>query len=117
VGEALRAADELRKRGVEVGLVDARFVKPLDEELLSAHARRYRLLLTVEEHQRAGGFGSAVLEALARLPDAGARVRVLGVPDRFVDHMTTREEQLAAAGLDAAAIERAVKNALRLSRV
>jgi len=113
VGESLRAADALRKRGVEIGVVDARFVKPLDEELLFQHARTYRHLVTVEEHQRAGGFGAAVLETLSRLPETGIRVKLCGVPDRFVEHCSTREEQLADAGLDAAALERAVANCLR----
>ncbi len=100
VRQAMAAASLLRERGIEIGVVDARFAKPLDEELLARHAREYRWILTVEEHQRAGGFGSAVLEAWSRLPKASARVRILGIPDRFCDHKTTREEQLADVGLD-----------------
>ena len=87
-------------------MVDARFAKPLDEELLARCAQRYRHSVTVEEHQRMGGFGSAVLEAWSRLPERRARVRVLGIPDRYQDHRTSRAEQLAAIGLDAAGIER-----------
>jgi 1-deoxy-D-xylulose-5-phosphate synthase len=116
-GQALAAAARLAQRGARVGVVDARFVKPLDEELLLRHARAYRHILTVEEHQRAGGFGSAVLEALARFPDSRVRVRTLGVPDRFVEHMSTREEQLAACGLDVDGIERAALLLLRPSLV
>ncbi len=115
--QVLEAAARLAQRGARVGVVDARFAKPLDEELLLRHARGYRHLLTVEEHQRAGGFGSAVLEAIARFPDTRVRVRTLGVPDRFVEHMTTREEQLAACGLDAEGIERAALVLLRPSLV
>ena len=70
------------------------------------------MIVTLEEHQRAGGFGSAVLEAASRLPNAPRAVRVLGVPDRFVEHMTTREEQLADAGLDADGLERTVRTLL-----
>lgn len=106
---ALDAAAQLERRGVHVGVVDARFAKPLDEELLARHAERYRFLVTLEDHQRAGGFGSAVLEAAARLPVTGGRraqIRVLGIPDRYVEHMTTREEQLADAGLDAGSVVR-----------
>jgi len=117
VRECLGAADELERRGVRIGVVDARFAKPLDEELLGQHLRRYRHVLTIEEHQRAGGFGSAVLEVASRLPDARARVRVLGVPDRFVEHMSTREEQLAETGLDAAGIAKSVVGVLRASLV
>lgn len=108
VQQALEAAEGLARRGVRVGVVDARWAKPLDEELLARHAKAYRHLITVEDHQRMGGFGSAVLEVLARLPGSGARVRILGIPDRFVEHMSSREEQLASAGYDAAGIERAV---------
>ena len=118
VGEALDAAERLARRGVGVAVVDARFAKPLDEELLVRQAQAFRYLLTVEEHQRAGGFGSAVLECLARQPVAlRAQVRVLGVPDRFVEHRTTREEQLAECGIDADGIERAIEKLLQPTRV
>jgi 1-deoxy-D-xylulose-5-phosphate synthase len=100
-----------------VTLVDARFAKPLDEELLARHAASFRWLVTLEEHQRAGGFGAAVLEAASRLPGARAQVKVLGVPDRFVEHMTTREEQLAVTGLDADGVERFVRNLVAPSLV
>jgi 1-deoxy-D-xylulose-5-phosphate synthase len=115
--EASKAVDRLRDRGIDVGLVDARFAKPLDEELLARHARDYRWILTVEEHQRAGGFGSAVLEAWNRLPKATARIRTLGIADRYIDHMTSREEQLAAVGIDADAICAHVVQLLRPSLV
>ena len=58
------------------------------------------------------GFGSAVLEAASRVAAPG-RVRVLGLPDRYVDHMTTRGEQLASAGLDVDGVERTVTSLLR----
>ena len=105
VGEALAAAERLAVDGVRLAVVDARFAKPLDEELLARHAQRFRWIVTLEEHQRAGGFGSAVLEAMTRFAQAPrAAVRLLGVPDRFVEHRTTREEQLAEAGVDAEAV-------------
>lgn len=115
--QVLEAADQLAARGVQVGVVDARFAKPLDADLLAQHAKRYRQIITIEEHQRAGGFGSAVLEALSRTPNAVARVRCLAIGDHYIDHMTTREEQLAETGLDAASIERAVVHAVRASLV
>jgi len=117
VGQALEAAERLARDGLEVGVVDARFAKPLDEELLGRQLATCRFVLTVEEHQRAGGFGSAVLEVASRAPKARAQVRLLGIPDRFVEHMTTREEQLAASGLDADGIERAVRFLLQPTRV
>ncbi len=117
VGQALLAAERLRADGVEIGVVDARFAKPLDEELLARHAQDYRWIVTLEEHQRAGGFGSAVLEALSRQPAGDARVRVLGIPDRFVTHMSSRAEQLASLGLDAAGVEQTVRNLLQSARI
>jgi 1-deoxy-D-xylulose-5-phosphate synthase len=117
VRQALEASDAFRRDGVRVAVVDARFAKPLDLELLGRHAQSARWIVTLEEHQRAGGFGSAVLEALNSMPNATARVRVLAVPDRFVDHKTTREEQLAELGLDTEGIERTVRTLLALAPV
>jgi 1-deoxy-D-xylulose-5-phosphate synthase len=114
---ALGAADELRNIGVEIGVVDARFAKPVDEELLARHCNGYRQILTLEDHQKAGGFGSALLEAANRLPGNGARLRLLGIPDRFVDHMSTREEQLAELGLDVEGVVRSVRSTLASSRL
>ncbi|QDV07438.1 1-deoxy-D-xylulose-5-phosphate synthase [Planctomycetes bacterium Poly30] len=111
---ALRVAAAIQaSHDTAVAVVDARFVKPLDEELLAKHLRRYKAIVTLEDHQRAGGFGSAVLEAASRAPGASdgrmAQVKLLGIPDRYVDHMTTREEQLASVGLDPAGVERTVR--------
>jgi 1-deoxy-D-xylulose-5-phosphate synthase len=102
VAAALEAADRLAARGVAAAVVDARFAKPLDEALLAEVAGRIPLVLTVEDHVLAGGFGSAVLEALAEVaPDA--RMRRLGIADRFVEHAEP-QEQWQEAGIDAAAI-------------
>ena len=114
VSTALEVAQALAERGVKVGVVDARFAKPIDEDLLANHLARFRHVLTLEDHQRAGGFGSAVLESASRIRVDGraAAVRVFGIPDRYVDHMTTREEQLASAGLDAPSVTRVVTQLL-----
>ena len=117
VETAMQVAEKLRARGLEIGVVDARFAKPLDEELLAQHAKRYKHILTLEDHQRMGGFGSAVLEAHARLPQSSSRVRVMGIPDRYVEHRSSREEQLAALGLDVAGVEHVVHGLLVSSRV
>jgi len=116
VGSALDAAQSLAARGIEVGVVDARFAKPLDEDLLTRQLRTHRFLVTLEDHQRAGGFGSAVLEAASRVPELDAplaRVKVLGIPDRYLEHMSSRDEQLAEVGLDAAGLERTILGLLR----
>ena len=116
VNVALEVARRMAERGVHLGVVDARFAKPLDEELLAKDAVRYRHVVTLEDHQRAGGFGSAVLEAWSRLPRHAerepARIRVLGIPDRFLGHTTSREEQLASAGIDADGVERSLRTLL-----
>jgi 1-deoxy-D-xylulose-5-phosphate synthase len=82
---AEHAADLLAQEGISAAIINARFVKPLDEKLLLDWARRTGAVVTLEEGVIAGGFGSAVLELLAReglqLP-----VKVLGIPDRFFDH-------------------------------
>jgi 1-deoxy-D-xylulose-5-phosphate synthase len=105
---ALAAADLLAAGGIDVTVVNVRFVRPLDAELIDDLAATRSALLTVEEHSLAGGFGSAVLETLA---DRGRSVRVvrLGIPDAFVAH-ATQTAQRAQCGLDAAGIVRAVKD-------
>jgi len=92
VRRALEAADLLAADGWSVGVVNARFVKPLDGDLIVQQARGKALVVTLEESVVTGGFGSAVLEALeeARIADPALReiaVKILGIPgDRFVDH-------------------------------
>ncbi|MCX7015219.1 MAG: 1-deoxy-D-xylulose-5-phosphate synthase [Candidatus Sumerlaeota bacterium] len=82
---ALRAADILSAAGIEVEVVNARFVKPLDRELLADCARRHTLLYTYEDHARAGGFGSAVNEALVELAP-GRQAFMFAIPDQWVEH-------------------------------
>jgi 1-deoxy-D-xylulose-5-phosphate synthase len=96
---ALRAAEALEARGISAAVVDGRFAKPLDAELLGEVAAGCGCVVTIEDHARAAGFGSAVLELLAeRAP--GTRVLRLGHPDRFVEHGDVAE-QWHAAGIDA----------------
>ena len=89
---ALEVADALEAQGWSVGVLDARFVKPLDRQLILDQARGKQLVVTFEESVVTGGFGSAVLEAFeeARLVDPAYRgipLRLIGIPgDRFVDH-------------------------------
>ena len=92
VARALEAADALESEGWSIGVINARFAKPLDGQLILDAARAKRLVVTFEESVTTGGFGSGVLELLeeARLTDPAYRevaVRVIGIPgDRFVDH-------------------------------
>jgi len=114
---ALGVAEKMRGEGIGIGVVDARFAKPLDEQLLARHSRHYRTIVTLEDHQRAGGFGSAVLETWNRIPGATARIRVMGIPDRFVEHMSSPAEQQVEVGIDAGSLERAVRSLVQTTRV
>jgi len=86
VQPALKAADELIGEGRRVAVVNARFVKPLDEELICNLARRCKKLVTVEENVVQGGFGSAILELLQREGIWDVPVQIVGVPDEFIHH-------------------------------
>ena len=85
VKEAVKVRERLRDLGYSCTLINARFVKPLDEELLLQTAREHQLLVTMEENVRTGGFGDHVLEFLS---DVKCQVRVLNValPDDYVEH-------------------------------
>jgi 1-deoxy-D-xylulose-5-phosphate synthase len=83
---ALEAAERLTFKGKVLTVVNARFLKPLDEALLARIARQFSIVLTVEENMTQGGFGSAVMERLHQLKAEKVRVRSLGIPDRFVEH-------------------------------
>lgn len=87
---AVEAAKKLNKEGIHPGHYDMRFVKPLDEELLHHIFNSYSKIITVEDGAVMGGFGSAVLEFMAA-NNYSAQVRVLGIPDRVVEHGTQQE--------------------------
>ncbi len=87
----LLAAEELRKSGVSAAVVDARFVKPMDAELILPLVRRIGRVVTVEENVLAGGFGSAVMEMLEENEEHPPQFRRIGFPDRFAEHGTQAE--------------------------
>jgi 1-deoxy-D-xylulose-5-phosphate synthase len=86
VGKALEAADLLAEGGLDVTVADARFAKPIDVELMRTLAADHELLVTVEEGVLAGGFGSAVWEALNDAAAQPPRILRIGLPDRYVTH-------------------------------
>ena len=107
VNSCLRVAERLRdEHGLRVGVVNARFVKPLDRATTLKAVEECSFVLTVEEGCLSGGFGSAVLEAVSDAGLNSSHVRRLGLPDRFVLH-AERDEQLAEVGLDEEGILRA----------
>ncbi len=110
VRPAVAAAEALASEGIAVSVVDARFVKPLDEELIASEAARARRVVTVEEGCLPGGFGSAVLEVLERrgLVAEGILVRRLGLPDEFVTHGDPAKQR-AEIGIDQGGIARACR--------
>ena len=101
-GKALEYAQAAVQDLPGVGLVNARFVKPLDLKMLREVAGKARALVTVEDNTRVGGFGSAVLEALSEM-GLKTPVRVLGIPDEFQEHASV-ERVHAKSGIDAQAI-------------
>ncbi|EGL16695.1 MULTISPECIES: 1-deoxy-D-xylulose-5-phosphate synthase [unclassified Paenibacillus] len=90
---ALEAADMLRKEGINLRVINARFIKPLDEAMLLQLAKEHMPIITMEEGSEQGGFGSAVLEFYAKQGIEGVRVRTMGVPDYFVEHGSIKEQR------------------------
>jgi 1-deoxy-D-xylulose-5-phosphate synthase len=112
VPEAMAAADILAKAGLSTEVVDMRFIKPLDVDLLGAVWSRHRLVVTVEENSLAGGFGAAVLEwavqsGVTRRP----QVLNLGIPDAFQEH-ASRSELLDDLGLTGKGVARRIQEVL-----
>jgi 1-deoxy-D-xylulose-5-phosphate synthase len=112
LSECLAAADALADDDLEIGVINARFVKPLDTETILAAVSDSPLVITVEENCLMGGFGSAVLEAAVDAGLSTTHIRRLGIPDRFVEH-AERGELLADLGLDADGIAAAFRAANR----
>jgi 1-deoxy-D-xylulose-5-phosphate synthase len=105
-GALLASAEAIAAR-LDATVVNMRFVKPLDEALVLELAAQHRAVVTIEENAIAGGAGSAVLEVLASSGSALPTLN-LGIPDRFIEH-GSREDCLAAAGLDAASLMGAIE--------
>jgi len=104
LGEAMAAADELGAKGLSTTVADARFAKPLDEDLLRRLASEHEVLITIEEAS-VGGFATYCFHSLARqgLLESGVKVRPMTLPDRFIDHGKP-DEQAIWAGLTSADI-------------
>jgi 1-deoxy-D-xylulose-5-phosphate synthase len=109
--EALTAREMLADSGVSAAVVDARFVKPLDAERILPLVQSVGRVVTVEEHVLAGGFGAAVLEAIADAGLSDVAVSRVGVRDTFVEHGSQKLLR-SRYGVDAAAVVRAARNLL-----
>jgi len=115
VAEAAQARKLLSEEGWEVGLVNARFAKPIDAETLGKCLAASGLVVTIEDGSLMGGFGSAVAELAARASEPRGRLLSLGVPDVLLEQ-GSREDLLREVGLDAEGIARRVAEALRGGR-
>jgi 1-deoxy-D-xylulose-5-phosphate synthase len=99
VRDALEISDRLKlEDGLSAGVVNARFIKPLDNELLLSHAKENRLIVTLEDGVLSGGFGSAVLETLSEF-EMATPVHRIGWPDEFIDHGSDIATLRAIGGL------------------
>lgn len=108
---ACEAAGLLKQKGFSVAVVNARFVKPLDSELIMNSARSTGRILTVEENALQGGFGSAVLELLYDNGLQDVKVRRLGIPDRYIEH-GSQAQLRKDLGIDAEGIAAAAEEVL-----
>ena len=109
---ALRAAQDLAPLGISAAVVNARFVKPLDENMFRELLTKVPRLITVEDHVISGGFGSALVEFLADDGITGVEVKRLGVPDRFIPH-GTQDELKKICGFDKDGIAQAALQMMR----
>jgi 1-deoxy-D-xylulose-5-phosphate synthase len=100
IGVAEAASDLMKREGVQVGVVNARFIKPLDEEMLIELADKGKRIIVLEEGSELGGFGSSVLEFYSLKGLYETAVRIVGVPDLFVEHGSI-EQQREEVGLTA----------------
>ncbi len=111
VQNSLSAAELLDKEGINAEVVNMKFIKPLDEELLRSLAQRIHVFITIEENVVHGGFGSGVLEAFSRFGVTDISVRIHGLPDEFIEHGSPAELHRLVK-LDAAGIAEIAKEKL-----
>jgi 1-deoxy-D-xylulose-5-phosphate synthase len=115
LADCAKAADTLAREGLAVGVINARFVKPLDAETILGAMRSSPFVVTVEEGALMGGFGSAVVEAAVDAGVSTGHVVRRGIPDHFVEH-AERGQLLTDLGLDAAGIAETCRRAAGRSR-
>jgi 1-deoxy-D-xylulose-5-phosphate synthase len=113
LSNAVAASKELRQQGLDIGVINARFAKPIDHSTLLRAVEELPIVLTLEEGCHLGGFGSALLEAANQARLSSAHVHIAAMPDRWVMH-ADRSEQLAETNLDTKSI---VEQVLELARL
>jgi 1-deoxy-D-xylulose-5-phosphate synthase len=108
---ALEAATDLQKESINIKVINCRFIKPLDEKMLTSLLEKFDKIITVEENSLQGGFGSAVLEFAQENKFTNISIKRMGIPDRFIEH-GARKILLSDLGLDKNGIAKAVKKML-----
>ena len=109
---AMEASHQLQEEGIDVEVVNARFVKPLDEEMLTYILNEFDKVITVEENALLGGFGSAVLEFAETHNFNHAIIKRMGIPDKFIQH-GSRNKLLSILGLDKQGIIQTIKKVIK----
>jgi 1-deoxy-D-xylulose-5-phosphate synthase len=109
VYHALKVADLLAKSGIAAAVVNARFIKPVDHALVARFARAVGHIVTLEENVIHGGFGAAVAESLHDQELHGTRLKIIGLPDRYIEGGEVHE-LWAEVGLDAASIAATIRD-------
>ncbi len=104
---ALDVAEKLRKEGIAIGVINGRFIKPMDDKMLSEVASRTKKILTLEENTLMGGFGSGVMELLSK-EEISIPIKSMGIPDTFITHGSQKKLR-NALGIDRAGIKKAIK--------
>ncbi|MGD1045845.1 MAG: 1-deoxy-D-xylulose-5-phosphate synthase [Bacteroidota bacterium] len=115
VPNALKAADLLSSEGIEAEVVNMRFAKPIDEELLKSLAQRINTFITIEDNVIHGGFGAGVLEAFSRCGISNVSIKVHGLPDEFIEQGSPTELHRIVK-LDADGIAEVAKEYLNITR-
>ena len=114
VHTALSIADEFKKKyGVEISVVNARFIKPLDKETLAQHANAHQSIITLEDNVLMGGFGSGILEVLEE-KSISIDVKRFGWPDQFIEHGNSVNELRSKFGLDRESLTQSIEEFLSL---
>jgi 1-deoxy-D-xylulose-5-phosphate synthase len=108
---ALDVAEELEKEGINIGVINGRFIKPMDSNMLSEIALRTKKILTLEENTLMGGFGSGVMELLSK-EEILVPIKSMGIPDTFITHGSQKKLR-NALGIDREGIKKAIKEWLK----
>ncbi len=116
VVEAINAAEILKEKGINPTIVNARFIKPLDHEMLKDICENHKHIITVEDGQIQGGFGSAVAEYLVTENIQNVTLKIHGIPDKFVEH-GTQEQLYESLGLDASGIANLTEGIINFKKI